>query len=76
MQAMQATAVLKQLKIMRSQKQTHVQNLDRAISIFKVLTGEPSAPIPKRHLSVAARRAIGKSQKARWAKWRRKKNGK
>lgn len=57
----------------RAQVQKEVAKLHKAIAVLRELSGTNSAPTPdgkRRTLSAAARRKIGKAQKARWAKVR------
>ena len=57
----------------RTQTQKELAKLDKAISVLRELSETNSTPSQKgkrRTLSAAARRKIGKAQKARWAKVR------
>jgi hypothetical protein len=61
----------KMMQGQRAQVQKELTKLDKAIAVLRELSGTTSTPSPdgkRRTLSAAARRKIGKAQKARWAK--------
>jgi hypothetical protein len=65
--------VLQELRAERKQAQSRVENLDRAISVIKSLSGSATtqqANQPTRVISMASRRKMARAQKARWAKAR------
>ncbi len=68
--------ILSQLQGERSRTEKEVERLDEAIAAFQKLVGTNSGgatrkgPRARRKLSAAARRKIGRAQKARWAKLR------
>jgi hypothetical protein len=67
------TNALQQLRAERREAQSHVEKLDKAISVIASLNGsvttqQPSQPI--RVISAASRRKMALAQKARWAKVR------
>jgi hypothetical protein len=62
---------VKMLQGQRVQVQKELVKLDKAIAVLRDLNGTNSTPSPngKGHtMSAAARRKIGKAQRARWAK--------
>ena len=64
---------VKMLQGQRAQVQKELVKLDKAIAVLRELSGTNLTPSPngKGHtMSAAARRKIGKAQKARWAKVR------
>jgi len=64
---------VKMLQGQRVQVQKELAKLDKAIAVLRELSGTNStlSPNGKGHtMSAAARRKIGKAQKARWAKVR------
>ncbi len=69
--------MLRQLRRERARAQNQLERLDEAIAVFEKLVENNSQRAArknsegKRTLSAAARRKIGKAQKARWAKLRR-----
>jgi hypothetical protein len=70
---LELASTVKMLQGQRAQTQKELVKLDKAIAILRELDGTDSTPSPdgKRHtLSIAARRKIGKAQRARWAKLR------
>ncbi len=60
--------VVRELKIKRSKIQSELKSLDDAIDALDEL--DRARPIPRRRISLAARRRIAIAQKARWTKWR------
>lgn len=65
--------MLKTLRGERADAQKELAKLDKAIADLRELNGTNSMPSPngKGHtMSAAARRKIGKAQRARWAKVR------
>ena len=73
MENLQLASTVKMLQSQRAQTQKELVKLDKAIAVLQELNGTDSTPSPdgKRHtLSIAARRKIGKAQRARWAKLR------
>ena len=70
---LELASTVKMLQGKRAQTQKELAKLDKAIAVLQELNGTYSTPSPngKGHtLSAAARRKIGKAQKARWAKVR------
>ena len=70
---LELTSTVKMLEGHRAQVQKELTKLDKAIAVLRELDGTNSTPSPngkRRTLSAAARRKIGKAQKARWAKVR------
>lgn len=70
---LELASTVKMLVGQRAQTQKELVKLDKAIAVLRELNGTDSTPSPngKRHtMSAAARRKIGKAQKARWAKVR------
>lgn len=68
---LELAGTVKMLQGQRVQVQKELAKLDKAIAVLRELSGTNSAPTQngKRHtISAAARRKIGKAQKARWAK--------
>jgi hypothetical protein len=72
--------ILKQLRGERSHTQNELSRLDGAIAAIEKLVGNNPGPgrprKARRTLSVAARKRIGRAQKARWAKLRKEKAAK
>jgi hypothetical protein len=72
--------ILRQLQGERKHTQEELSHLDEAIAAFEKLLGNNPGPgrprKPRRTLSAAARKRIGRAQKARWAKLRKEKAGK
>ena len=67
----QVTEIIKTLQTERAQTRKELTKLDKVISALRGLSGTISTPSSNgkgRTLSAAARRKIGKAQKARWAK--------
>jgi hypothetical protein len=64
---------LQQLRAERREAQSHVEKLDRAISVIESLGGSGSvkASSPKRVISAASRRKMALAQKARWMRARK-----
>jgi hypothetical protein len=76
---LELASTVKMLEGQRAQVQKELVKLDKAIAVLRELDGTDSTPSPngKRHtMSAAARRKIGKVQKARWAKVRQAKKTK
>ena len=70
---LELASTVKMLEGQRAQTQKELVKLDKAIAVLQELNGTDSTPSPngKGHtMSAAARRKIGKAQKARWAKVR------
>jgi hypothetical protein len=70
---LELTSTVKMLEGHRAQVQKELVKLDKAIAVLRELSGTTSTPSPndKGHtMSAAARRKIGKAQRARWAKLR------
>jgi hypothetical protein len=73
MESLELAGTVKMLQGQRVQVQKELAKLDKAIAVLRELSGTNStlSPNGKGHtLSAAARRKIGKAQKARWAKVR------
>ena len=73
MENLQLASTVKMLQSQRAQTQKELVKLDKAIAVLRELNGTNSMPSPngKGHtMSAAARRKIGKAQRARWAKVR------
>jgi hypothetical protein len=73
MPSIEITEMVKTLQTERAQTRKELAKLDKVISALLELNGTNPTPSPngKRHaMSAAARRKIGKAQKARWAKVR------
>jgi len=76
---LELASTVKMLEGQRAQTQKELAKLDKAIAVMRELNGTNSMPSPngKGHtMSAAARRKIGKAQKARWAKVRAAKKDK
>jgi len=70
---LELAGTVKMLEGQRVQVQKELVKLDKAIAMLQELNGTDSTPTPngkRRTLSIAARRRIGKAQRARWAKLR------
>ena len=70
---LELAGTVKMLQGQRAQTQKKLVKLDKAIAVLRELSGTNSTPTQngkRRTLSAAARRKIGKAQKARWAKVR------
>jgi hypothetical protein len=70
---LELASTVKMLEGQRAQTQKELVKLDKAIAVLRELNGTNSMPIQngKGHtMSAAARRKIGKAQRARWAKLR------
>jgi hypothetical protein len=70
---LELAGTVKMLQGQRAQTQKELVKLDNAIAVLRELSGTNSTPSPngKGHtMSAAARRKIGKAQRARWAKVR------
>ena len=63
---------VEQLRSERDALQQEIDQLDKAISTLKGLSGlgRTERRGGKRHLSAAARKRIADAQRARWAKWK------
>jgi len=73
------TDTLKTLRIERVQVQQELTKLDKTIAVLRELAAPSSTPnghLTNRTMSAAARRKIGRAQKARWAKVRQAKAAK
>ena len=73
MASIEITEMMKTLRTERAQTRKELAKLDKVISALRELSSTNSAPSQngkRRTLSAAARRKIGKAQKARWAKVR------
>jgi len=76
---LELAGTVKMLQGQRTQVQKELAKLDKAIAVLRELSGTNSAPSEngkRRALSAAARRKIGKAQKARWAKVRQQRAAK
>ena len=76
---LELTGTVKVLEGHRAQVHKELVKLDKAIAVLRELSGTNSTPSPngKGHtMSAAARRKIGKAQKARWAKLRQQRAAK
>lgn len=76
---LELAGTVKMLQGHRTQVQKELTKLDKAIAVLRELDGTNSTPSQngKRHtMSAAARRKIGKAQKARWAKMKQKRAAK
>ena len=76
---LELASTVKMLEGQRAQTQKELVKLDKAIAVLQELNGTDSTPSPngKGHtMSAAARRKIGKAQKARWAKVRAERKAK
>jgi len=70
---LELASTVKMLESQRAEVAKELVKLDKAIAVPRELNGISSTPSPdgKGHtMSAAARRKIGKAQKARWAKVR------
>jgi hypothetical protein len=70
---LELAGTVKMLQGQRTQIQKELTKLDKAIAVLRQLSGTNSTPTRngKKHtLSAAARKKIGKAQRARWAKVR------
>jgi len=73
---------LRQLREERNRAQQQVHKLDQAIAVIQGLVGRNGLPAvtrsagPKRVMSAEARRKIAAAQRARWAKFRAKREKK
>jgi hypothetical protein len=73
---------LRQLRDERRRAQQEVEKLDQAIAVVQGLVGRNGLPAasrttaPKRVMSAEARRKIAAAQRARWAKFRAKREKK
>jgi len=79
MASIEITEIIKTLQTERAQTQKELAKLDKAIAVLRELSGTNSAPTQngKGHtMSAAARRKIGKAQRARWAKVRQQRANK
>ena len=76
---LELAGTVKMLQGQRVQVQKELVKLDKAIAVLRELSGTNSTPGQngkRRTLSAAARRKIGKAQKARWAKVRAERKAK
>ena len=76
---LELAGTVKMLQGQRAQTQKKLAKLDKAIAVLRELSGTNSTPShngKRRTLSAAARRKIGKAQKARWAKVRQQRAAK
>jgi hypothetical protein len=76
---LELAGTVKMLQSQRVQVQKELAKLDKAIAVLRELSGSNSTPSSngKRHtMSAAARRKIGKAQRARWAKVRQQRAAK
>jgi hypothetical protein len=76
---LELAGTVKLLQGQRTQMQKEMAKLDKAIAVLRELSGTNSTPSPngKGHtMSAAARRKIGKAQKARWVKLKQKRAAK
>ena len=75
---LELASTVKMLQGQRVQVQKELVKLDKAIAVLQELKGTNSAPSPngKHTMSAAARKKIGKAQKARWAKLKQAQKGK
>ena len=70
---LELAGTVKMLQGQRAHVAKELVKLDKAIAVLRELSGTNSAPTrngKRRTLSAAARRKIGKAQRARWAKVR------
>jgi hypothetical protein len=69
---LELASTVKMLQGQRAQVQKELVKLDKAIAVLRELNGANSTPSPngKHTMSAAARKKIGKAQRARWAKVR------
>ena len=74
---LELASTVKMLQGQRVQVQKELAKLDKAIAVLRELNGT-STPSPngKHTMSAAARRKIGKAQRARWAKVRAERKSK
>ena len=75
---LEIASTVKMLVGQRAEVAKELTKLDKAIAVLQELNGTDSTPSPngKHTMSAAARRKIGKAQKARWAKVRQAKKAK
>jgi hypothetical protein len=76
---LELAGTVKMLQGQRAQVHKELAKLDKAIVVLRELSGTNSAPTQNgkgRTLSAAARKKIGKAQKARWAKVRQARRAK
>jgi hypothetical protein len=76
---LELAGTVKVLEDHRAVVQKELVKLDKAIVVLRELSGTNSTPSQngkRRTLSAAARRKIGKDQKARWAKVRQQRTAK
>jgi hypothetical protein len=79
MASIEMAEIIKTLQTERAQTRKELVTLDKVISALRALSGTNSTPSQngkRRTLSAAARRKIGKAQKARWAKVRQQRANK
>jgi hypothetical protein len=79
MRNLELAGTVKMLRGQRAQTQKELAKLDKAIAALRELSGINSTPSQNGNghtMSAAARRKIGKAQKARWAKLKQKRAAK
>ena len=79
MASLEITEIIKTLQTERAQTRKELAKLDKVISALRELSLTNSTPTQngKKHtMSAAARRKIGKAQRARWAKVRQQRANK
>ena len=79
MATVEIAEIMKTLRTERAHTLKELAKLDKVISALRELSSTNSAPTQngkRRTLSAAARRKIGKAQKARWAKLRAERKAK
>jgi hypothetical protein len=79
MASIEVTEIIKTLQTERAQTSKELAKLDKVISALRGLSGTISTANTngkRRTLSAAARRKIGRAQKARWAKVRQQRAAK
>jgi hypothetical protein len=80
MASIELGGTVKALKVERARVQSELSKLDKAITVLEGLSGTGTVTLNgnghKRTLSAAARKKIGKAQKARWANVRRERASK
>jgi hypothetical protein len=68
---LELASTVKMLQGQRAQTQKELTKLDKAIAVLRELNGNSTPSQNGKHtMSAAARKKIGKAQKARWAKVR------
>ena|ERR1035441_3594877 len=61
-------SIVSELRVERTNLANQLKRVDTALSVLGKLNGGSTYAIPRRILSVSARRRISLAQKARWAK--------